>query len=229
MGIGKTALLDAAARMAGDLLVLRGRGGEVEREVGFGLVRGCRAAAPVGSARRPRALALGRRELCGRRARRRARGQRRLAAVAYGLFWLLAAIAGERPVVLIADDLHDCDPHRAAGSATWPDGSMGLPVALLGATHPLERDELPAIDDVRVIRPEPLHATAMRDLIASAGGVVPDPAFVEACRAATGGNPLLLHDLIEALQEQGLAPGAASASSIEHSPASGRAARCCGA
>src|SRR3954470_16725729 len=111
IGIGKTAILDAAARMAGDMRVRRGRGGEVEREVGFGLVREL-LAPPLRSA----APAVRERWLSG--AASSAAGvldeesgaSVDVAAVAYGLFWLLAAIAAERPVVLIADDLHDCDP-----------------------------------------------------------------------------------------------------------------------
>ena len=38
-GIGKTALLDAAAGTGSGVAVLRGRGGDVERELSFGLVR----------------------------------------------------------------------------------------------------------------------------------------------------------------------------------------------
>jgi predicted ATPase len=39
VGIGKTALLDAGAAMASGMRVLRGRCGEVERDLSFGLVR----------------------------------------------------------------------------------------------------------------------------------------------------------------------------------------------
>lgn len=56
------------------------------------------------------------------------------------------------------------------------------------------------------IHPTPLATTAVADLVAVGTGAAPEPAFAEACRRATGGNPFLLSELIRSLVTEGVAP-----------------------
>jgi DNA-binding CsgD family transcriptional regulator/tetratricopeptide (TPR) repeat protein len=216
MGIGKTAILGAAAGLAAGALVLRGRGGEVERDLSFGLVR--ELFEPVLRAADPGARARWLSGAAGAAASVLAEAPgatQDAASVAFGLYWLLAAIADEQPVVLIADDLHECDPASLRWLAYLARRIDGLPVALLAATRPVERDPLRAIEGVRVIRPGPLGLGATGELVADRAGPAPEPVFIEACLAASGGNPMLLRELVETMRERGLAPDAEGARSIE--------------
>ena len=139
------------------------------------------------------------------------------ASVSYGLYWLLAGIAQERPVLLVADDLQWCDPSSLRWLLYLARRIDGLPVALLGATRPADPDDpapveqLVAADGTRVRCPGPLGVAASGELIARRLGSPPDAAFTAACHAASGGNPLLLQEVLEAAGERGLAPDAASA------------------
>ena len=132
----------------------------------------------------------------------------------FGLYWLLAAIAEERPVLLIADDLHWCDPSSLRWLVYLARRIDGLPVALLGATRPVEPDtdsgveHLLSAPGVSVCRPAVLGPAATRVVIARdlAG---PADAFATACHAATGGNPWLL-ERAPTRRDAGIAPTAES-------------------
>ena len=118
-GIGKTALLEAAAERAGaaGLLTLAGRAAEHEREVPFALAvaalddhvvhaapaarRDARPGARRGPARR-------RERACAAPARRR-RGRRSASATTARCASLLELLARERPLALLLDDLHWAD------------------------------------------------------------------------------------------------------------------------
>ena len=117
-GIGKTGLLTAArewGREAG-MDVLHARGGELEREFSYGIVRQLFEPALAGARGRSRAEILS--------------GAAALAAplfggdyladggstaaesgfaTVHGLFWLTANLAGRRPLMLAVDDLHWAD------------------------------------------------------------------------------------------------------------------------
>jgi hypothetical protein len=54
-------------------------------------------------------------------------GEADAASVSYGLYWLLAGVAQERPVLLVADDLQWCDP-PCAGSSTSRGASTACPL-----------------------------------------------------------------------------------------------------
>ena len=72
-------------------------------------------------------------------------------------------------------------------------------------------DELVAIPDVRALSPAELSVAAVRDLVAGALAPDPDPVFVGACHAATGGNPFLLSELIGELARREIAPASKNA------------------
>ena len=108
-GIGKTRLLAAAGESADDLVVLRARASELERDFAFGVVR--QLLEPVlfaaGKDERGRLLAgagaLAER-VVGRAPRRGGRGGDDAFAVMHGLYWFAANLAGSRPVLLLVDD-----------------------------------------------------------------------------------------------------------------------------
>jgi predicted ATPase len=143
-GIGKTALLQAAAGMAEEagLRVLRARGSDLEQEFGFGVVRQLFEAplARAGSERRE-ALLQGAAALAGElfesvpgqpaeaqdapsapRARAQAGSKPpadRRFTVVHSLYWLTANLSNAGPLALLVDDCHWADPRAAASSACW--------------------------------------------------------------------------------------------------------------
>ena len=135
MGIGKTALLRSAAGLADGLRVLRGVGGELERELSFGLVR--ELFAPVAGAASFAGPAQPARAVLGEGDGPPADP----AAVVFGLYWLLAALAADAPVLVVADDLQWCDAPSLRWLAYLARRIEGLPVALLLASRPPASDE----------------------------------------------------------------------------------------
>ena len=220
-GIGKTALLDAAAATASGVSVLRARGGEVERDLGFGLVRELfepvMRAAPAASRRRWLSGAASAASAVLEDTRE---GEADIASVTFGLYWLLAAIAEDEPLLLVADDLHACDPASLRWLAYLARRIDGLPVAALAASRPAEPEESVRIDDLLAIPgvgvrvPQPLGLSATSELIARNSGREPADEFAQACQLATGGNPWLLRELLEGARAAGLAPTVESAALV---------------
>ena len=60
----------------------------------------------------------------------------------------------------------------------------------------------------------PLTTAGVARLVAEGLGTDPEPGFAAACREATGGIPFLVRMLVEALQEKGISPVAASAAKV---------------
>jgi DNA-binding CsgD family transcriptional regulator len=215
-GIGKSALLAQARRRAADSgsLVLAARGSELEREFPFGVVRQLLEAVVTGQERilvgaaAPAASVFGSPD---------GEGDVSFAAL-HGLFWVALNLAAERPLVLAIDDLHWCDrpslrflaylARRLEGQpilvpATVRTNEPGTDVALLGEI---------AHDPATVsIRPVPLSAEAVRDLVRERLGAEAAEPFCAACHRATGGNPLFLRQLLTALETDGVRPDAANA------------------
>ncbi len=216
-GIGKSALLAQARRRAADggALVLAARGSELEREFPFGVVRQLLEAVVAGDgdvlagAAAPAApVFFGSLE---------GEGDVSFAAL-HGLYWVALNLAAERPLVLAVDDLHWCD--RASlrflaylarrledqpilALATVRSNEPGTDVALLGEI---------AHDPATIsIRPVPLSADAVRDLVRDRLGPDADEPFCSACHEATGGNPLFLRQLLTALEGDSVKPVAANA------------------
>lgn len=85
-----------------------------------------------------------------------------------------------------------------------PSGEPGQ--ALLG--------ELVADPGAEVIRPRALGSAAVTQLLLERLGGSPDPEFVDACLAATGGNPFLLSELVRELDVEQIEPRAAEAGRV---------------
>jgi DNA-binding CsgD family transcriptional regulator len=62
----------------------------------------------------------------------------------------------------------------------------------------------------------PLTTRGVARLVEAGLGVEPDPAFAAACWEATGGTPFLVRTLVEALQEEHIAPITASAATVQN-------------
>ena len=56
------------------------------------------------------------------------------------------------------------------------------------------------------VRPGPLSEEAVGELVAKRLGAEPDDAFRQACHRTTGGNPLLIRQLLRALETEGVRP-----------------------
>ncbi|MGH2937085.1 MAG: hypothetical protein ACRDPE_03075, partial [Solirubrobacterales bacterium] len=139
-------------------------------------------------------------------------------AVLHGLYWLTLNVGDERPLVLAVDDLHWCDRPSLRFLAYLTPRLDGAPL-LLGATL---RSTEPGTDPVLIgevardqltvsVRPQPLSVEAVGALL----GPDAAPAFVAACREATGGNPLLLRELVGMLMGEGVAPTNANVAAVK--------------
>jgi DNA-binding CsgD family transcriptional regulator len=216
-GIGKSSLLAAArASAADDWRVLGALGGELEREFPFGIVRQllepllAEADASEREVLLAGAAALAEPVLLSHEGEM---GAEPPFAALHGLYWLTANLAGNRPVLVLVDDLHWSDLASLRWLVYLARRLEGLQVRLLLATRTPETDpvgelldELVAIPDVEVLHPGDLSPQAAGRLVADLCGTEPDPAFVAACHGATGGNPFLLRELIGELARRGVAP-----------------------
>src|SRR5215216_1918303 len=136
-GIGKTRLLAAARELAGaaGFRVLTARGSDLEQEFAFGVVRQLFEPLLADRAERARWLA-GVAEPAARAFGPPSDGG---AAgdvsfdILYGLFWLTASIAADRPLLLSIDDLHWCDQASLRFVAYLERRLEGLQVLIAGA------------------------------------------------------------------------------------------------
>ncbi len=97
----------------------------------------------------------------------------------------------------------------------------GLPVTLVltlrtGEEHdnddPLA--EIVSEASVLVVSPRPLSGSGVGELVRARLGDDPDEGFVAACRRSTGGNPLLLRQLLRALESDGIKPTASNVDTV---------------
>src|SRR5580700_5393053 len=198
-GIGKTALLDYAAREAAGMRLLRARGVESEAQIPFGslleLIRP--ALSMLGKIPGPQAAAME-----SALALRPGHGHERFAVGAATLS-LLAAYAEEAPVAMVIDDAH------------WLDGSSAQ--ALLFAFRRLVADPIAVLIAVREGEPSLLDGADLPTLrlagLSSAeagalvGGLTPEAA--SRLYQATAGNPLALIELGPDAHDLAFAPDGA--------------------
>jgi DNA-binding CsgD family transcriptional regulator/tetratricopeptide (TPR) repeat protein len=216
-GIGKSSLL-AATRTAAEpeLRVLSARGGELERDLPFGIVRQLLEPVVVASDTDEReALLAGAAALANPVlfAVDPEAGVEASFSALHGLYWLTINLADAQPLLVTVDDMHLAD----AASLRWlvyvARRLAGVPLALVLAartTEPGEAeellDELLLAPEIAVLQPGGLSEEAIARLAAQSLAGEPDPSFVSACRRATGGNPFLLLELFAELERRGIAP-----------------------
>jgi len=223
-GIGKTRLLAEARRVAEQAghRVLKGRGGELEREFAFGVVRQLFEPAVVGAEESLlTGAATATREVFALAGPTVALdpGDRSFALL-HGLYWLTVNLAGDGPLAFFVDDLHLSDVASLRFLAYLVRRLEGLPVLIIGTARPVARTDLPALQEVTrdplslCVRPRPLSVDATASLVVERLGDGADGAFAGACHQATAGNPLLLHELLETLALEGVKPDAAHVTEV---------------
>jgi DNA-binding CsgD family transcriptional regulator len=128
----------------------------------------------------------------------------------HGLYWLVANLGEDQPLLLVADDVHWADPPSLRFLAFLAQRVEDLPVVLAVGTRPGEPgaeqdliDALAAGPATLVVRPGSLSGPAVGILVERALGTRADPAFVAACAEVTAGNPLLLRELCRKLAADG--------------------------
>jgi DNA-binding CsgD family transcriptional regulator len=134
-------------------------------------------------------------------------------ATLHGLYWLAANVAARRPLLLALDDLHWCDLPSLRWLAYLLPRMEELDLSLVVGLRPAEPGLDPAlvgriVSDplATVIRPAPLSTEAATRLLRETLSPDAEDAFCAACREATGGNPLLLRELVHVIAAEGLAP-----------------------
>jgi DNA-binding NarL/FixJ family response regulator len=216
-GIGKTRLLAEVRQVAEERGIpsLGARGSELEREFPFGVVRQLIEPALM---QRPNRSELfeGAAEIA--QAVFAPPGTESLGgdasfAVLHGLYWLTLDLVGDRPLLLTIDDLHWCDRPSLRMLAYVVRRLEGIPLLIVATLRTNEPGSDPALlaeiahDPMTDrIQPGPLSPAAMPALIERRLDSAPDGAFAAACHDATGGNPLLLDELLKGLASEGVEP-----------------------
>ena len=225
-GIGKTRLLAEAREIAGaaEMRVLAARGGELEGEFAYGIVRQLfepllASASPAlrgellsGPAALMEPL-FGARQSAASQDAPPAEGS---FAILHGLYWLAANVAFHQPTLLAIDDLHWADTPSLRWLLYLTRRLEGLPLLVAAATRPPEgegRDpalvaELIADPQAAAIRPGPLGPASIAVLARALHGLEPDAAFCAALETATGGNPLFIGAVLDAVAREGTSPTA---------------------
>lgn len=227
-GIGKSRVLAAtvAEAEATGFEVARARASELERDFAFGLVR------QLFEPRLVRSDGEQRERLFAGAARLAAplfelvdggefRTDEPSQAAMHGLYWLTVNLAADAPIALVVDDVHWADAPSLRFLAYLVNRVEELPVLLVVAARPAEPgadgdllDELATSPASRVVRPPPLSLEAVGALVRAALDTEPEQPFVRACFELTGGNPLLLHELLVTVVDEGVDATAANAGAL---------------
>src|SRR5438093_1072147 len=230
-GIGKTRLLAATRERGAEagMEVLHARGGELEREFPFGIVRQLFEPALAGGGKAERrevlsgAAGLAAPLFSGDYLTDRTSAKADPAfATLHGLFWLTSNLAARRPLVLAIDDLHWADKPSLRWLAYLVRRLEGLPVLAVACLRPADADseesplaQLLSDPAAFIVRPAPLSEASVALLVRERLSAEADSEFCGACFAATGGNPLLVHELIGALESEGVSPTAEPTAPVE--------------
>src|SRR4051812_29524044 len=211
-GIGKTTLMTEARRLAAEagMRTLTARGSELERQFPFGVVRQLfepllidpktTKQAMSGSAATAAAVfdapATDETELSGDGS----------FAVLHGLYWLTVNLSSEGPLLLSIDDLHWCDRPSLRFLAYLARRLEGLPALVACSLRPAEPGSDVALlgelasDPMSVhLTPSALSRDAVLEVVRARLGESADETFAAACHSATGGNPLLLQELLKSV------------------------------
>jgi DNA-binding CsgD family transcriptional regulator len=225
-GIGKSTVLASARERAeaAGFRVLTARGSDLERELAFGVVRQLFESLLLSSPGDRERWLAGSADAAARVFAPPDEGGMASAGsmgVLHGLFWLTANVAADGPLCLSIDDLHWCDPASLRFIAYLERRLEGLRVLVAtaariedaGADSRLVLDiaQDPAAIPIRLSElSEDGTIELVRDRLAQEA----DGAFCAACHRATGGNPLLLQELVKTLADERIRPDAARADAI---------------
>lgn len=215
-GMGKTAI-GAMARTLGTeagVQVLRARGAELEQRFAYGVVRQLFERV-VRTATTEDREALFAEAAVGARAAidpqfAGALNHRPEFELLHGLYWFLVHVADRGPVLAIVDDLHWVDPGSVAFLGYLARRIEDLPVVLVVTAREAEQGEhrrllaeLAADPAVTVLRPSPLSEAAVTRLVRERLGPDVPEDYCRGCHRVTNGNPLYVHQLLYALDDEG--------------------------
>lgn len=205
-GIGKSALLDVARRLAGDdLVVCAATGRELEQGYAFGAVLQLfepalhRLVPPEQETILAGAAGLAR-PLLDPSPDGGLPVADEVFDLLHGLYWVVANLAERGPLLLTVDDLQWLDNPSLRFLHYLSSRLADVPVVVVGAVrssdrHRAEVEALVRHPAAAVHRLEPLSEAAVREM---AGAAVADDVGATFHRL-TAGNPLLVHELIENL------------------------------
>ena len=215
-GIGKSALLQTVAVAA-----LRARGGELEQEYPYGVIRqlfegalrrlsdDARAEVLSGPARPVAGLLLG---------EAGADSMGDAFALEHAFYWLTAHLAERAPLVLVIDDAHWSDLASLRVLLYLVRRIADLPVAVVIGARLVDDSRRPVIDRIiseaaTVLEPAALSTTGVGQLVHRQLEKA-DDSFCAACHSASGGNPFLVSELIGAVQASGIDPVGSNAARV---------------
>jgi DNA-binding CsgD family transcriptional regulator len=226
-GSGRTSLLSAlvAEGASPGARVLWARASPPDRSVPFGVVRqllepwwraagdGERAAVLTGAARGAAALFDS-----GRGDPRDGAAEREMVHAAY---WLSRDLASGAPLVVAVDDLHWADLPSQDLVRLLATAAHDLPLAVLVTALPepyltpsAALEEVYAAPGATAVPLAPLAAADVETLLTAAFGAPVGGRFAAACVAVSGGNPLLLTELLAELLRLGRTPWDESAAAV---------------
>jgi DNA-binding CsgD family transcriptional regulator len=214
-GIGKTVLLGPLRDRATELgfTILSARASELDRAFGYGIVH--QLVEPTLAAASPERRAALLSGAAGRaEAVLAAAGEHADDggyAVVHALYWLLANIAEDAPLLIIVDDLHWADAPSLRLLEYLGRRLEGLPILVVGTARENEPGaaiellgEITSGPYAWLVEPGPLGVDGVRAFLSETLGDGCDPAFVESARKVTAGNPLLLRVVAREAQTLGL-------------------------
>ena len=226
-GIGKTSLLAEARTRATalGLTVLHARGSEFESTFSFGVIRQLfePVVAGAGSDRHETFL-HGAASHAGRLFRADVEvgqaNEDEAFSLLHGLYWLTLNLAESRPLAIAIDDLQWADAPSLRWLAYLVRRIEGQGVSVVATLRPVEEEdpllaELLLDPAIVVLRPKALSAPSVAELVRAELGAEADDAFSLACHRMSGGNPLLLRELLRALAAEEIPPVAASSAIVE--------------
>ncbi|MFN8109279.1 MAG: LuxR C-terminal-related transcriptional regulator [Thermoleophilia bacterium] len=208
-GVGKTALLDAAVGMAGDLRVLRASGYEMEADLAFAglstilrpLMSGLEGLPPPQAAAVAGAIGLGPPPPPGDR------------FTAYaGALGLLSAAAEEGPLLVAVDDAHWLDPASLDAIAFVGRRIAGEGIVVIMAAREVPAAALRRSGGIEVMRLEGLAGAHAAELAQRVSGASLSGGVTARLVRETRGNPLALIESVRSLT----ADQAAGRASLPH-------------
>ena len=224
-GIGKTSLLLQVrddARAAG-VTVLSARGSQLEKEFGLGAVRQLFEPVLTDPSARSSLLtgaAAGAAQVFDATYSPVDAAAESLFTILHGLYWLTSNLASRGPVVIAVDDVQWCDTTSLRFLGYLARRLEGLPVLLVATWRTGEQyvddellHELTIGPDAVSVQPAPLSAEGTAEVVRSRL-IGADDAFASACYRTTSGNPLLLRQLLRALEAEGVRPDASHADTV---------------
>ena len=229
-GAGKTSLLAAAAGLGAEreMLVLRARGGEHERDFAYGVARQLFEPILADEARRAELLQGTTAAATPIFSPGSPQSESGPFAVQHGLYWLVADLADAAPLLLLVDDAQWADLATLRALVYIARRLEGLPVALAvairtGETGPADPllDELRREPGATPIVPEPLTEAAASALAGSELGERPTSKFSAACHRVSSGNPFLIVELLRTLAAERTSPSDENADRLEEIAAAG--------